>query len=142
MTNDPDLCSQDERWSNLTCDITFGSGQYPGERCTSGCGNYCFYPHGLPEDLSERDKSIMRTTCDCVSTVSSEDVSTASSEGVSITSSEDVNTASSTVIIVVILVIVIIAAVGGVYYDKKKQQQDPSHEALAEATQETEMGKM
>ena len=36
MTNDPVLCSQDERWKDLTCDIDLGTGgRYPGERCTN-----------------------------------------------------------------------------------------------------------
>ena len=113
MTNDPDLCSQDEIWSYLSCNITFGSSFFPGERCTSGCANYCFYPQGTPEDLK-----FLPTTCETVTCV----------------------TASSTIIIVVILVIVIIAAVGGgVYYYKRKQQQGPSHEAPAEATQKSEI---
>ena len=80
--------------------------------------------HGLP------DISYLPTTCDCVNTASSEDVSTAS-------------TSTSTIILVVIIIIVMIAVVGGgVYYYKKKLQQSPSHVALAEATQESEMGIM
>ena len=104
MTNDPDLCSQDEIWSYLSCNITFGSSFFPGERCTSGCANYCFYPQGTPEDLK-----FLPTTCETVPCVS---------------------TAPSTIIIVMILVIVIIAAVGsGVYYYKKRKQQATQEES-------------
>ena len=86
MTNNPLLCSQDERWSNLTCDIDLVGSQlvdgkleplngthYPGERCkcTTGTSNYCFYPNGIPEVFSESEKFIMRTACDCVSSTPS-----------------------------------------------------------------------
>ena len=114
MTNDPDLCSQDERWSGLSCDFYSKKTwtQYPGERC-SGC-NYCFYPQGPLEDLE-----FLPTTCEpCVST------------------------ASTTVILVVIIIIVMIAAVAGGFYYYKKKQQGPSHDVPAKATQESEMGKM
>ena len=92
MTNDPFLCSQDERWSDLTCDMPGHGRRFPGKRCrgckTGRTSNYCYYPQGFPEDEDERKmKSIFRTSCDCVSS------------------------ACSTVS-VVILVIVMIAAVG------------------------------
>ena len=166
MTNDPDLCADDQRWKDIGCgDLTLEDGtHFLGERCT-GCrtrtSNYCFYPQaqGSPyEDYFPTSCNCVRTpSSDDVSTASSEDVSTASSEDVSTTSSEDVSTASSedvstassegvstastsTVIIMVIIIIVMIAVVGGgVYYHKIKQKQGPSHETLV-ATQESEMG--
>ena len=127
ITNDPDLCADDQRWKDISCNLTIENGtHYPGERCT-GCtprtSNYCFYPQGSPSE------DYFSTTCDCVSTASFEDVSTASAS-------------TSTVILMFIIIIVMIATMGGgVYYHKKKKEQGPSHEAPV-ATQESEMGKM
>ena len=129
MTNDPDLCSQDERWSKITCDFDLGSkGQYPGERCTINCTtgtrNYCYYPQGTPVDVNYLKPDFFFTTCDCDSNDSADSVTIA------------------LVAILLVLVILAAAAVGGGFYYynyKKKQLQGPSHEAPVEATQESEM---
>ncbi len=119
MTNDPNLCADDQRWKNISCDLTQVDGTHIlGKRCTgctTGTSNYCFYPQGAPWG----EENLFPTTCECVSTT------------------------SSTAILVVIIIIPMIAAVGGgVYHYKKKQQHGPSHEAPGEATQESEMGIM
>ena len=119
ITNDPDLCADDQRWKNISCDLTQLDGTHIlGERCTgctTGTSNYCFYPEGSPWG----EESLFPRTCECVSTT------------------------TSTIILVAIPVIVMIAAMAiGVYYYKKKQHLGPSHEAPGEATQESEMGEM
>ena len=105
MTNDPLLCSQDERWSGIACDMDFGpAGLYPGERCT-GC-NFCFYPPERTHPILPLPKSLefLPRTCDCVSI------------------------ASIVLVVILVSVIAMIAALGGgVYYYKKKQEQGPSN---------------
>ena len=69
LTNDEDLCSDDERWKEIDCNMTSRDGKvlYPGERCsncTTGTRNYCFYPQGFREDFIIED--LLYTTCDCV----------------------------------------------------------------------------
>ena len=129
MSNDPDLCSDDERWKQLSCDLTLNGTHYPGERCSgcvNGINNFCFYPKGSPYKDRGHLENLLPTTCDC-------DVSDAFSN--------DVNTAStSTVILVVLLVIIIniIVCSGVFFYNKKKS--DPSHEPPTEVTQVSEMG--
>ena len=120
MTNDPDLCSQDERWSNITCDIDLGlgsRGQYPGERCTNcvnRTSNYCYYTQGAPV-VNETKPDFLFTTCNC-DTIDSPTAYSATADSVTIA------------LVVILLVLVIIAAGavgGGVYYynNKKKQLQ-------------------
>ena len=75
MTDDTNLCSNDDFWKQISCDINYtlheGITHYPGERCT-GCttrtSNYCFYPQGLPNIFRERE--LFPTTCDCISSQS------------------------------------------------------------------------
>ena len=97
-TNNPDLCSNDDFWRQVSCNVTLDGKVNPGERCTgctTGLSNYCFYPQGKFVDLGNPD--LMRTTCDCVKDKSSDNVSSgsASSDGVSSEPSDDVSTASS-----------------------------------------------
>ncbi len=51
MTNDLELCTEDEFWKPINCSLTGEDGEeYPGERCTDCVNrtrNYCSYPQGL-----------------------------------------------------------------------------------------------